>query len=92
MVHIDVSSLDRSTWTDIIGIIEDITGLPEQALLALTVSIRRILLAITILFEQVWLLLMSSLGQTTLTLTCSLTSLFLRILIARIDFLPQTLL
>ena len=92
MVHIDVSSLDRSTWTDIIGIIEDITGLPEQALLALTVSIRRILLAITILFEQVWLLLMGSLGQTTLTLTCSLTSLFLRILIARIDFLPQTLL
>ena len=56
MVHIDVSSLDRSTWTDVIGIIEDITGLPEQALLALTVSIRRILLAITILIAITGLL------------------------------------
>ena len=49
----------------------------------------RMLLALTILLERTWLLLICSLGQTSLTQTCSLIGLLARTLIARMAFLVK---
>ena len=52
-------------------------------LLALTVLFGQIMLALTILLEQAWLLLISSPGQKSAKLTCSLICLLARTLVAQ---------